>query len=111
MPSRREQTGPLISLEMLSMLGGLSFRLFWPWSQRVQVPNNHILTQNLYYNYYYQSPKYLDIGYADPQGVFTIKKLIASRFMQPLVANYCPGTSKDVGNLTQSLGRTHVPSL
>ena len=33
---------------------------------RVQVPKNHILTQNLYYNYYYQNPKYLIIGYMDP---------------------------------------------
>ena len=32
----------------------------------VQVPNNHILTQNLYYNYYYPHPKYLIIGYMDP---------------------------------------------
>ena len=30
---------------------------------RVQVPNNHILTQNLYYNYYYPNPKYQNIGY------------------------------------------------
>ena len=35
---------------------------------RVQVPNNHILTQNLYYNYYYSNPKYLIIGYMDPLG-------------------------------------------
>ena len=35
---------------------------------RVQVPNNHILTQNLYYNYYYPNPKYLNIGYMDPLG-------------------------------------------
>ena len=35
---------------------------------RVQVPNNHILTQNLYYSYYYQTPKYLIIGYLDPKG-------------------------------------------
>ena len=35
---------------------------------RVQVPNNHILTQNLYYNYYYPKPKYLIIGYMDPLG-------------------------------------------
>ena len=35
---------------------------------RVQVLNNHILTQNLYYNYYYQNPKYLIIGYLDPLG-------------------------------------------
>ena len=39
------------------------------WSLRVQVPNNHILTQNLYYNYYYPKPKYLIIGYLDPLGV------------------------------------------
>ena len=35
---------------------------------RVLVPNNHILTQNLYYNYYYPNPKYLIIGYMDPLG-------------------------------------------
>ena len=35
---------------------------------RVQVPNNHILTQNLYYNYYYPRPKYLNIRYLDPLG-------------------------------------------
>ena len=35
---------------------------------RVEVPNNHILTQNLYYNYYYPNPKYIIIGYMDPLG-------------------------------------------
>ena len=35
---------------------------------RVQVPNNHILTQNLYYKYYYPKPKHLIIGYLDPLG-------------------------------------------
>ena len=30
---------------------------------RVQVPNNCILPQNLYYNSYYPNPKYLVIGY------------------------------------------------
>ena len=35
-------------------------------SLRVQVRNDHILTQNLYYNYYYLIPKYLLIGYLDP---------------------------------------------
>ena len=35
---------------------------------RVQVPNNHILTQHLYYNYYYPKPKYIIIGYMDPLG-------------------------------------------
>ena len=34
----------------------------------VQVPNNHILKTNLYYNYYYHKPKYLIIGYLDPLG-------------------------------------------
>ena len=38
-------------------------------SLRVQVPNNHILTKNLYYNYYYPNPKYLNIGYMDPEGM------------------------------------------
>ena len=33
---------------------------------RVQVPNNHILAQNLYYNSYYPNPKYPIIGYLDP---------------------------------------------
>ena len=33
---------------------------------RVQVPSNPILTQNLYYNYYYAKPKCLIIGYLDP---------------------------------------------
>ena len=32
---------------------------------RVQVPNNHILTPNLFYNYYYPNPKYPNIGYMD----------------------------------------------
>ena len=35
---------------------------------RVQVPNYHILTQDLYYNYYYPKPKYLIIRYLDPLG-------------------------------------------
>ena len=35
---------------------------------RVQVPNNHILTRNLYYNYYCPKPKYLTIRYLDPLG-------------------------------------------
>ena len=39
-----------------------------PQTLRVQVPNNHVLTQNLYYNYYYPKPKYLIIGYLDPLG-------------------------------------------
>ena len=33
---------------------------------RVKVPNNHILTPNLYYNYSYQHPKYQIIAHMDP---------------------------------------------
>ena len=32
----------------------------------LKVSSTHILTANLYYNYYYQNPKYLIIGYVDP---------------------------------------------
>ena len=38
-------------------------------SLRVQVPNMHILTQHLYYNYYYQNPKYPIIGHG-PLGIY-----------------------------------------
>ena len=38
-------------------------------SLRVHVPENHILTPSLYYNYYYLKPKYLLVGYMDPLGV------------------------------------------
>ena len=34
----------------------------------VQVPNNHILTQNLYNNHYYPKLKSLIIGFLDPLG-------------------------------------------
>ena len=37
-----------------------------PLSLRVQVPNNHILNQNLYYDDYCPKPIYLIIGYLDP---------------------------------------------
>ena len=60
-------------------------------SLRVQVPNNHILTQNLYYDYYYPDPKYLIIWYMDPlglalspsQAVLTIDYHIAESFPSP----------------------------
>ena len=33
----------------------------------VRVPDHSILAaQNLFYNYYYQNPKYLIVGYLDP---------------------------------------------
>ena len=35
---------------------------------RVQVANNHILTQNLHYNSHYPKPEYLIIGHLDPLG-------------------------------------------
>ena len=52
-------------------------RRVWVWftciSLRVQVPNNHILTQNMYHNYYYTKPKYPIIRYLDPLGMlFTV---------------------------------------
>ena len=34
---------------------------------RIQVPNNHILTQTQHYNDYYPNLKYLIIGYMDPK--------------------------------------------
>ena len=49
-------------------------------SPRVQVPNNHALTQNLYYyNYYYPDPRYLIIGYMDPLGMFLSKSVVGKR--------------------------------
>ena len=36
-------------------------------SLRVQVPNNHIRTQNMYYNDYYPKPKYLIMEYLIPK--------------------------------------------
>ena len=40
----------------------------------VQVPNNHILAQNLYYNYYCPKPKYLNVRYMDPLGcIFSLR--------------------------------------
>ena len=53
----------------------LSDYLFWFWAfilptLRVQVPNKHMRTPNLYHNDYYPIPKYLSIGYLDPEGYF-----------------------------------------
>ena len=46
------------------------------FSLRVQVPNNHILTQNLYYYNYSPKPKYLIIGYMDPLGLGMVDLLV-----------------------------------
>ena len=35
---------------------------------RVQVPNNHIIVQNLYSSHCYPRPGYLSLGYLDPLG-------------------------------------------
>ena len=45
-----------------------SLHTFLNQTLRVQVLNNHILAQNLYYNDYYPKPKYPIIGYRDPLG-------------------------------------------
>ena len=39
---------------------------------RVQVPINHTLTQNQYYNYYYPNPRYPIIGYSGPLGTVVL---------------------------------------
>ena len=58
---------PTVSFHGVYLLLGCYLQL----ALRVQVPNNHILTQNLYYHYYYPNPKYLIIGYMDPLGSFS----------------------------------------
>ena len=44
--------------------------------RRVQGPNNHILTQNLYYIYYYPKPKHLNYYCPKP-------KYLIIRYMDP----------------------------
>ena len=46
---------------------------------RVQVPNNRMLTQTLYYNYYEPKPKYLIIGYLDRLGYSDSLKPLSAR--------------------------------
>ena len=54
---------------------------------RVQVPNSHILTQNLYYSYHDPKPKYLSIAYLDllgPSGIENFKaKGLLPRYLEP----------------------------
>ena len=58
-----------VTLLALNLNGGLHRQLSQQeLTLRVQVPNNHMPTRNLYYNYYYPKPKYLIIGYMDPLG-------------------------------------------
>ena len=49
---------------------------------RVQVLNNHILTQNQYHNYYHPKPKYLAIAYMDPLGYIQKLKSLKNRNRQ-----------------------------
>ena len=55
------------SPDSLGFVGRLNLSLGYI-TLRVQVPNNHVLTQNQYYNPYYPNPKYLIVGYMDPLG-------------------------------------------
>ena len=43
-------------------------------SLKVQVPNNHIVTQSLYYNYYEPELKYLIIGYLEAKSKWRIRQ-------------------------------------
>ena len=43
---------------------------------RVQVPNNHILTQNLYYNYYYPKTQVPNYGVLGPFGWMNFQILL-----------------------------------
>ena len=56
---------------------------------RVQVPNNHILTQNLYYNYYSPKPRYPIIGYLDPLGSISrnMSNIPGDNFAQDLASH------------------------
>ena len=50
------------------ILGSILRSPFWnPRSPKGSSTNNHILTHNLYYNYYSPNPKYLILGYMDPK--------------------------------------------
>ena len=62
---------------------GFSFRVFITNALRVQVPNNHILTQNMFYKYYYPKPKHLIIGYLSPVG----SRPFAVTWLSSVVAN------------------------
>ena len=56
------------SLRLRAFLSEFCVVHFAALTLRVQVPDNHIPAQNLYYNYYYPKPKHLIIGYLDPLG-------------------------------------------
>ena len=66
MPTWTPKVCKIMAFVAIIMGLGLLFYILLEFTLRVQVPNRHILTQNLYYNYYYPEPKYLIIGYLDP---------------------------------------------
>ena len=76
-------------------------------SLRVQVPNNHILTPNLYYSYYYPKPKYLIIGYLDPLGLIIIGYIL-SFLIFPLT--WCSPCNAP-GTLDLTLQDTRIPCV
>ena len=41
-----------------------------------------VITQNLYYNYYYPNPKYPSIGYMDPQGRLSVELFCSTGGLQ-----------------------------
>ena len=61
---RKKKTSCPVSFEM----GGLDMTARSRGANVGTTANNHILTQDLYYNYYYLTPKYLIIGYMDLLG-------------------------------------------
>ena len=63
-----ESDGSSISGTRTTVILPIVMMVFENDAFRVQVPNNHILTQNLYYNSYCPKPKYQIIGYLDPLG-------------------------------------------
>ena len=48
-------------------LGTLNIRCRISQKGTIILTITHILTQNLYHNYYYPKPKYLIVGYMDPK--------------------------------------------
>ena len=71
--------------------------------------NNHILTQNLYYNYYYPNPKYLVIGYMNPLGcIYTGTTVTSSRYMRH--SRHHPGGELQRSHFFIVMLRLNIPS-
>ena len=50
----------------------------------MQVPNNHVLAQNLHYIYHYPKPKYRIAGYLDPKPYRSLKEDLIIGYLDPL---------------------------